>query len=164
MTGLAEKKQPWMSRCIKIIKTGDVPASHVSELRGVIGIFTSKYVYTISANFKVIWWTSFCLKKRGVPSPETKIFAPENGWVGRWSFPFGARPIFRGELLVSESVTMIQINDELRNLGIWTLPTRNVKRKLNLNRSILLWAYNLDCPPPQQQGQMKVYKDSILKM
>ena len=32
--------------------------------------------------------------------PETNI-APENGWFGIRSFPFGARPIFRGEKAVS---------------------------------------------------------------
>ena len=35
--------------------------------------------------------------------PETKI-APENGWL-EYGFPFGARPIFRGELLVLGSVS-----------------------------------------------------------
>ena len=35
-----------------------------------------------------------------VPLPETNSkFAPENGWLED-EFPFGARPIFRGELLV----------------------------------------------------------------
>ena len=32
--------------------------------------------------------------------PETNI-APENGWLALVSFPFGARPIFRGKLAVS---------------------------------------------------------------
>ena len=36
--------------------------------------------------------------------PETNIFASENGWLGRRSFPFGFRPIFREELLVSGRV------------------------------------------------------------
>ena len=35
--------------------------------------------------------------------PETNIFASENGWL-EYYFPFGFRPIFRGELLVSGSV------------------------------------------------------------
>ncbi len=37
--------------------------------------------------------------------PETNIFAPENGWLEN-SFPFGARPIFRGKLLVLGSVAL----------------------------------------------------------
>ena len=39
-------------------------------------------------------------KKKQVPSitlPETHIFAPENGGLGSMKFPFGFRPIFRGE-------------------------------------------------------------------
>ena len=35
--------------------------------------------------------------------PETNI-APENGWVEYW-FPFGAQPIFEGELLVLGSAS-----------------------------------------------------------
>ena len=35
--------------------------------------------------------------------PETNIFAPENGWL-EGEFPFGFRPIFTDELLVSGRV------------------------------------------------------------
>ena len=40
--------------------------------------------------------------------PETKIVAPENGWLED-SFPFGFRPIFRGELLILGRVHPFQI-------------------------------------------------------
>ena len=38
--------------------------------------------------------------------PETNIFAPENCWL-KDEFPFGARPIFMGELLVSGRVAIL---------------------------------------------------------
>ena len=41
---------------------------------------------------------------RALPSLKLTAKAPENGWLEYDSFPFGARPIFRGELLVSGSV------------------------------------------------------------
>ena len=40
-----------------------------------------------------------------VTLPQTSI-APENGWL-EYYFPFGFRPIFRGELLVSGSVSWL---------------------------------------------------------
>ena len=39
-----------------------------------------------------------------LPSMKLTAKAPENGWLEDDSFPLGARPIFRGELLVSGSV------------------------------------------------------------
>ena len=40
-----------------------------------------------------------------LPSLKLTAKAPENGWL-EYSFPFGARPIFRGELLVSGRVLL----------------------------------------------------------
>ena len=48
-------------------------------------------------------WICSC----GVTLPETNI-VPEKGWLGD-EFPFGARPIFRGELLVSERVRRVRL-------------------------------------------------------
>ena len=40
-----------------------------------------------------------------LPSLELTAKAPENGWLEEDPFPFGARSIFRGELLVARRVS-----------------------------------------------------------
>ena len=50
----------------------------------------------------------------GLPSLKLTAKAPENGWLEYDSFPFGARPIFRGKLLVLGRVqSTIQINKNI---------------------------------------------------
>ncbi len=51
------------------------------------------------------WW--FWWLKKGIPSLKLTV-RPWKWMVGIQSFPFGARPIFRCELLVSGSVTLEQ--------------------------------------------------------
>ena len=45
------------------------------------------------------------------PPCNQKANAPENGWLEYDSFPFGARPFFRGELLVLGSVSPLNHHD-----------------------------------------------------
>ena len=62
-----------------------------------------------------------CINARIPPQkytlPETNMFAPEHGCLEYYSyFPFGFRPIFRCELLVSGSVPIFFWNEILRQL------------------------------------------------
>ena len=49
--------------------------------------------------FKLNMLIRFLLKST---LPETKIFAPQNGWLVQMKFPIGARPIFRGYVSFTE--------------------------------------------------------------
>ena len=60
------------------------------------------------------WWFTILGKPyehlvNGITLPETNIFAPENGWLEDDPFLWG-RSIFRGELLVSGSVWLGDMN------------------------------------------------------
>ena len=48
--------------------------------------------------------------------PETNIFAPENGWLEDDPFLLGKRPIFRGDMLVSESFFTNHLHSQLSTL------------------------------------------------
>ena len=77
------------------------------------------------------YWVKFKIYPRKTDSKRTWKWM-----VGIQSFPFGARPIFRCELLVSGSVSMFKISKLLGGVG-WALPfvlVFRICRIQNLNR------------------------------
>ena len=62
--------------------------------------------------------------------------------VGRWSFPFGARPIFKGELLVSGSPTCL-FQTALLKIIVHDIPFSKYKLKYRVTTDgiLVLWVF-----------------------